>query len=82
MPFIIKNQMDKINTFSLRGIHYLLNKLVNKSQTAYDLIEQKVQSTRLPNVADETEVKVCGEKHWAWTWQNEKATFVNVLKIS
>ena len=64
------------------GIHYLLNKLVNKSQPAYGLIKQKVQSTSLPNGTDETGVKVCGDKHWAWTWQNEKATFIKITETT
>ena len=61
------------------GIHYLLNKLVKKAQPAYGMIKQKVQSNhKLPVGSDETGVKVCGEKHWAWTWQNEKATFITI----
>ena len=28
--------------------------------------------------ADETGVKVAGEKHWAWTWQNKDATFITI----
>jgi len=61
------------------GIHYLLNKLVKKAQPAYGMIKQKVQSNhKLPVGSDETGVKVCGEKHWAWTWQNEEATFITI----
>ncbi len=61
------------------GIHYLLNKLVKKAQPAYDMIKQKLQSNnKLPVGSDETGVKVCGQKHWAWTWQNEEATFITI----
>lgn len=61
------------------GIHYLLNKLVKKAQPAYDMIKQKLQSNnKLPVGSDETGVKVCGQNHWAWTWQNEEATFITI----
>lgn len=61
------------------GIHYLLNKLVNKAQPAYDLIKQKLMSnTKYATGTDETGVKVNGDKHWAWTWQNDKATFITI----
>lgn len=61
------------------GIHYLLNKLVKKAQPAYDMIKQKLQANKKLAVgSDETGVKVCGEKHWAWTWQNEETTFITI----
>ncbi len=60
------------------GIHYLLNKLVRKAQPAYDMIKQSLLSNKLPVGSDETGVKVCGDKHWAWTWQNEETTFITI----
>jgi transposase len=61
------------------GIHYLLNKLARKAQPGYDLIKQKLTSSRLGMIgSDETGVKVGGEKHWAWVWQNEEATFISI----
>jgi transposase len=71
---------DIFNTpISEGGIHYLLNKLVEKSQPAYDLIKQKLLSnTKYAIGADETGMKVAGNKHWAWTWQNEEATFITI----
>jgi len=71
---------DVFNTpISEGGIHYLLNKLVKKSQPAYDLIKQKLVSNKKYAIgADETGMKVDGNKHWAWTWQNDEATFITI----
>ncbi len=62
------------------GIHYLLNKLKRKAQPAYDLIKQKLLSGGycFSVGSDETGVKVDGNKHWAWTWQNQEATFITI----
>ena len=71
---------DVFNTpISEGGIHYLLSKLVKKAHPAYNLIKDKLQSgTKYAIGADETGVKVAGEKHWAWTWQNKDATFITI----
>ena len=61
------------------GLHYILDKLVNKAKPAYNLIKQRIQSTKKYAVgSDETGMKVNGNKHWAWTWQNEEATFITI----
>lgn len=61
------------------GIHYILDKLVTKAQPAYELIKQKLQSNiKYAIGSDETGVKVNGDKHWAWTWQNEEATCITI----
>ena len=61
------------------GIHYILDKLVAKSQPAYALIKQRlVANTKYAVGSDETGVKVNGDKHWAWTWQNQEATFITI----
>ena len=81
LPFLRMKELfnDVFQTpISEGGIHYLLNKLVRKSLPAYYLIKQKLQTDSLPVGGDETGVKVCANKHWAWTWQNEKATFVTI----
>jgi transposase len=71
---------DVFNTsISEGGIHYVLDRLVSKAQPAYELIKQKLQSgTEHAIGSDETGVKVDGDKHWAWTWQNEEATFITI----
>ena len=61
------------------GLHYVLNKLVVKAKPAYELIKQRIRSGSKYSVgSDETGVKVNGDKHWAWTWQNEEATFITI----
>jgi transposase len=61
------------------GIHYLLNKLVKKAHPAYNMIKQKMQCKNGDSIgSDETGVKVAGEKHWAWTWQTDEATFITI----
>jgi transposase len=61
------------------GIHYILNKLVVKAQPAYQLIKERLQSNSKYAIgSDETGIKVNGEKHWAWTWQNKEATFITI----
>jgi transposase len=61
------------------GIHYLLNKLVKKAEPAYKMIKQRLMSNSgLAVGADETGVKVAGDKNWAWTWQNDEATFITI----
>lgn len=61
------------------GIHYLINKMVKKTLPAYALIKQKLKSNATLAIgAEETGVKVAGDKHWAWTWQNSYATFISI----
>lgn len=61
------------------GIHYILDKLVAKAQPAYLMIKQRLQgNTKYAIGSDETGVKVNGNKHWAWTWQDEEATFITI----
>ena len=60
------------------GIHYLLNKLVKKSMPAYELIKEKIKNTFIAIGSDETGLKVGGNKHWAWTWQTDDATFITI----
>jgi len=61
------------------GIHYLLNKLAKKAKPAYEMIKGKLASNAAFAIgSDETGVKVGGKKHWAWTWQNDEATFITI----
>lgn len=61
------------------GIHYLLNKLVKKAEPAYEMIKLKLLSDKSGAIgADETGMKINGNKNWAWTWQNDEATFITI----
>jgi transposase len=57
------------------GLHWLLNRLASKGVDAYEMIRQNVMHSRVIGT-DETGVKINGEKHWFWTWQNNRATFI------
>jgi transposase len=57
------------------GLHYLLNKFVGKAHSTYEQIRNKVQLSSVIG-SDETGVKVNGNKHWFWTWQTDKLTFI------
>ncbi|HSM47254.1 MAG TPA: IS66 family transposase [Draconibacterium sp.] len=61
------------------GIHYLLGKLVKKAKPAYEMIKNKLALEMGGFIgSDETGMKVGGEKYWAWTWQNNEATFITI----
>ena len=57
------------------GLHCLLKRLASKGVDAYEMIRQNVLSSRVIGT-DETGVKVNGKRHWFWTWQNERATYI------
>lgn len=64
-------------TVSEGGIHYLLNKLVEKAYPAYEMIKSKLQKSKAKFIGtDETGTKMNGENQWVWTWQNDEATFI------
>jgi transposase len=57
------------------GIHELLKRLAVKALPAYDLIKEKIASSKVVGT-DETGLKINGQKCWAWTWQNDKTTYI------
>lgn len=60
-----------------------MDKLTQKALPAYHLIKQRLQSNVKYAVGrDQTGVKVNGVKHWGWTWQNSKATFITITDNS
>jgi len=61
------------------GIHYLLNRFARKTKPIYQTIKERVASSKVIGT-DETGVKVNGEKHWFWTWQTPKLTFITHSK--
>ncbi|OYU92743.1 MAG: transposase [Bacteroidetes bacterium B1(2017)] len=60
---------------SIGGIHELLNRLTVKAAPAYELIKQKIVSSKVVGT-DETGAKIDGKKCWFWTWQNDHLTFI------
>lgn len=57
------------------GIHELLKRLANKATPAYNLIKEKIETSKVVG-ADETGAKINGKKCWIWTWQNDQLTFI------
>ena len=57
------------------GLHCLLKRLASKGVDAYEIIRQNVLNSGVIGT-DETGVKINGEKHWFWTWQNNRATYI------
>lgn len=70
----IFNDVFNIN-ISEGGIHYLLNRFAFKTNDIYDMIKQRVATSQVVG-ADETGVKVNGDKHWFWTWQTDNLTYI------
>ncbi len=68
------NDVFSIN-ISEGGIHYLLNRFSDKVTPVYEIIKQRIAESKVVG-GDETGVKVNGDKHWFWTWQSEKLTFI------
>ena len=57
------------------GLHHLLNKFALKALSTYEQIRNRVQLSSVIG-SDETGAKVNGDKHWFWTWQTDKLTFI------
>jgi transposase len=68
------NDVFNIN-ISEGGIHYLLSRFADKTTDIYDLIKQRVATSKVVGT-DETGVKVNGGKHWFWTWQTKNLTYI------
>jgi transposase len=57
------------------GLHCLLKRLASKGVDAYEIIRQNILHSGVIGT-DETGVKIDGKKHWFWTWQNNRATYI------
>jgi transposase len=78
LPFKrLKEMMNDIFTVQVSegGLHCLLNRLALKGVDAYEMIRQRVLHSGVIGT-DETGVKINGKKHWFWTWQTKRATFI------
>jgi len=60
---------------STGGIHNILQRLAKKAKPFYDKIKERIELATCIG-ADETGLNVNGKKHWAWTWQNDKLTYI------
>jgi len=62
---------------STGGIDYLLKKIKQKAMPAYEVIRQFILKQTVIG-GDETGVNINGKNHWAWTFQNHKATYIAI----
>ena len=66
-------------SLSTGGVCYLLEKVKQKATPVYESIRQFVLKGRVVG-ADETGVNINGKNHWAWTFQNQWATYIAINK--
>jgi transposase len=57
------------------SIANILQRFVKKALPHYDIIKQRIEAATYVG-SDETSMVVNGAKHWTWTWQNSKFTFI------
>ena len=62
-------------SISTGGINNILQRIAQKALPIYDIIKEKIQQATCIG-ADETGVNINGKNHWAWTWQNDKLTYI------
>ena len=78
LPF--KRMQEMINDvfnidISEGGIHYLLGRFADRITPVYEMIRERVERATVVGT-DETGIKVNGDKHWFWTWQNALLTYI------
>lgn len=62
-------------SLSIGSICNMITQLAQKAMPVYEQIKERI-SQAIYAGTDETSMKVNGKKHWFWTWQNERMTFI------
>lgn len=57
------------------GIHYLLGRFADRITPLYGTIRHRIAASKVVGT-DETGIKVNGDKHWFWAWQNRSLTYI------
>ena len=60
---------------STGGVDNILQRITQKAQPMYHAIKQKIEQAGVVGV-DETGININGTNNWAWTWQNDKLTYI------
>ncbi len=60
---------------STGGIFNILQRMAKKATPVYNQIKEKIEQPGCVGT-DETGVNINGKNHWAWTWQNDKLTYI------
>jgi len=56
-------------------LNNIVHRFAQKGSVAYQAIKAAIEKAQCAG-SDETSCKVNGKKHWFWTWQNDKFTFI------
>jgi transposase len=56
-------------------LNNIVHRFAQKASPAYNAIKAAIEQAEYAG-SDETGGKVNGKKHWFWTWQNDKCTFI------
>jgi transposase len=56
-------------------LNNMVHRFAEKASPAYNAIKFAIEQSEYAG-SDETGCKVNGKKHWFWTWQNDKCTFI------
>lgn len=78
MPFKrMKEMMGDVMGIDISegGIHYLLARFADRATPLYETIRQRIAAATVVG-ADETGIKVDGNRHWFWAWQNRTLTYI------
>ena len=62
-------------SISTGGINNILHRFAQKALPTYNTIKQRIEQANVVG-ADETGINIDGKNNWAWTWQNEKLTYI------
>ncbi len=61
------------------SIDNIIKRFASKGERVYERIRQEVICSKVVG-SDETGLRINGEKHWAWTWQDTKNTLIAISK--
>ena len=78
LPFArMKEMMNDVFNIGISegGIHSLLERFAERAAPFYETIRQRVSASKVVGT-DETGAKVNGAKHWFWTWQTPRLTYI------
>lgn len=61
------------------SIDNIIKRFARKGGKVYERIRQEILCSRVVG-SDETGLRINGQKHWVWTWQDAKNTLISISK--
>ena len=61
------------------SIDNIIKRFAAKGTTVYNKIRTEIMSAQVVG-SDETGIRIGGNKHWAWTWQNIENTLISISR--